>query len=333
MLVRLKVEPSSITSLKIKGVSDDTNGSLGNATEKTVTFSGGISQEGIDDVSTTGIDESEYVEFTITGNTPNKVFKSEETWKWIVTEVNGTAVSDMEVERTSGHKVYVLWDTPKSPWNQTSGDAKNPWVKALTFAVETASGHDKDDAGALAAITSYLHTGHGLTYDTVAGDNVYASSHLGGTMKLTKYIDKSIGNTVNCYDQASGVCSFGTLLGIGVTYRFMNPFGYINTVDLVGEDNCNNPFYANVGITGGKITGSDQVEPVRAAFGNHAFAKYGGGIYDACAGPHTGARTEAQYVSDTVDTSTPVEANPPWCAPKSAGNTANITAGSVSDLQ
>lgn len=152
-------------------------------------------------------------------------------------------------------------------------------------------------------------------------------------MQLTKYIDKSLGNTVNCYDQASGVCSFGTLLGIDVTYRFMNPFGYINTVNLVGEGNCNNPFYGNPGITGGKITGSDQVEPVRAAFGNHAFAKYGVDIYDACAGPHTGTRTEAQYVSDTVDTSTPVEANPPWCAPKSAGDIANITGGSVSDFQ
>jgi hypothetical protein len=60
---------------------------------------------------------------------------------------------------------------------------------------------------------------------------------------------------------------------------------------------------------------------------------YGGNIYDACAGPHTGTRTEAQYVSDTVDTSTPVEANPPWCAPKAAGDTANIIGGSLSDLQ
>lgn len=324
MLVRLKVKPSSITSLKIKGVSDDTDGSLGNATEKTVTFSGGISQEGTDDASTTGIDESEYVEFTVTGNTPNKVFISEEAWKWIVLEVDGTAVSEMEVERTSGHKVYVLWDTPKSPWNQTSGNAENPWVKALTFAIETASGHDKDDAGALAAITSYLHTGHGLTYHINGGAPAYASSNLGGTMDLTGYIDKSSGSTINCYDQASGVYSFGRLLGIGVEYRYMDPFGYINTVNLVGEGNCNNPFYPLT--TSGKIAGADDVYPDRSRFGNHAFTKYGGSIYDACAGPHTGTRTEVQYVSDTVDSSTPAEA-------AVAGDTTDISAGAVTDLQ
>ncbi len=325
MLVRIEVEQSSITSLKIKGVSDDINGSLGNATERTVTFSGGISQEGSDDASTTGIDESEYVEFTINGNTPNRVFKSEEAWNWIVTEINGTAVPYMEVERTSGHEVYVLWEVPKLPWNQTSSNAKNPWTKALKFAIETANGHDKDDTSALAAITNYLHAGHGLTYHTYGGAPAYASSNLGGTMDLTGYIDKSSGNTINCYDQASGVYSLGRLLGIGVEYRYMNPFGYINTVNLVGEGNCNNPFYPLV--SGDKITDADAVYPVRTPFGNHAFAKYGENIYDATAGPHTGTRTEAQYVTDTVDSSTQAEADYP------AGDTTDISPGSVSDIQ
>ena len=96
----------------------------------------------------------------------------------------------------------------------------------------------------------------------------------------------------------------GRLLGIGVEYRFMEPFGFINTVDLVGVGPCNNPFYGNPVVTGGKITGSDEVHYVRLPFGNHAFAKYGGNIYDACAGPHTGSCTEAQYLSTVIDKST-----------------------------
>ena len=143
-------------------------------------------------------------------------------------------------------------------------------------------------------------------------------------MDLTGYIDKSSGNTINCYDQASGVFSLGRLLGIGVEYRYMKPFGYINTVNLVGEGNCNNPFYPLT--AGGKIAGADDVYPDRSGFGNHAFAKYGGNIYDACAGPHTGTRIEAQYVSDTVDSSTPAEA-------AVAGDTTDISPGAVTDLQ
>ncbi|MBN2685382.1 MAG: hypothetical protein JXR40_08895 [Pontiellaceae bacterium] len=325
MLVRLKVEPSStITSLKIKGVSDDTNGSLGNATEKTVTFSGGISQEGTDDASTTGIDESEYVEFTITGNTPNKVFKSEEAWKWIVTEVNGTAVSDMEVERTSGHEVYVLWDTPKSPWNQTSGNAQNPWVAALSFVIETANAHDKNDAGTLAAITSFLHTGHGLKYDIFGrGAPAYANLNA-GTFDLTNYLnppplmreltypyDFRDGDIVCCYDQAGGVNVLSTLVGINTDLVYMNPFGYIQKTDLVGWGSCNNPFPANETEL---LLGTDGVTdlvktstPKRKNFGNHAFVDAGGNILDACAGPHSATESYLAYCTASIDISSDAE--------------------------
>ena len=214
VLVRMKAYPNTITSLKIRGVSDDANGSLGDATEKTVAFSGGISQEGADDPTTAGIDESEYVEFTITGNTPNKVFTSEEAWKWIVTEVNGTAVSAMEVERTSGHKVYVLWDTPKSPWNQTAGDTQNPWVNALEFAVVTcnADGKGTEDS-AMSAITTQLYT---IPYNG-------ASQCLipGGNFSYTDYMTTA---SANCLDSAVGLDATGSLLGMDMVGRRRTEF-------------------------------------------------------------------------------------------------------------
>ena len=42
----------------------------------------------------------------------------------------------------------------------------------------------------------------------------------------------------------------------------------------------------------------------RTGFGNHAFAAFNGYVFDACAGPALGTQTEAQYISDTIDTST-----------------------------
>ncbi len=207
----------------------------------------------------------------------------------------------------------------------------------MDFAIVSASCNgDATASKALSHIAQYLHAGHGLTYDTgdvltgEAGRPKYASTNLGGTMDLTGYIDKSsqmygtAGNVINCYDQASGLYILGRLLGIPVTYRYMSRFGYINTVDLVGEGSCNNPFYPLT--TGGKVTGADEVFPVRSRFGNHAFTLLDGYVFDACAGPHLGTRTEAQYVADTVDRSTPAEA-------AFAGGTTNISSGAVTDFK
>lgn len=221
---------------------------------------------------------------------------------------------------------------------------KNAWTKALDFVIGNAACNgDSTASNALSHVALYLHTGHGLTYDIgdvntgEAGRPKYASSNLGGTMDITGYIDKSstsygtAGNVINCYDQASAVCTFGRLLGISATYRYMSPFGYINTVNLVGEGDSNNPFYPLT--TGDKITGPDLVVPDRFPFGNHAFVSFAGHAFDACAGPAIGTQTETQYVADTVDTSTPAEASPSFFAPKVAGDASNISNGEVTDIK
>ena len=125
-------------------------------------------------------------------------------------------------------------------------------------------------------------------------------------MDLTGYMAKSSnkyktpGNVINCYDQAAAVCSFGTLLGIDVEYKYLRPFGYINTINIVGRGNSNNPFYGYYNTS--KMIGVD--DSSRSGFGNHAFAVFNGYVFDACAGPALGTQTEAQYMSDTIDTAT-----------------------------
>ena len=117
-------------------------------------------------------------------------------------------------------------------------------------------------------------------------------------------------SAVNCYDQAAAVCSFGTLLGIDVKYNYMVPFGYINTINLIGYGDCNNPFFGS--DVANKVVAPNS--PTRTSFGNHAFAVFGGNVFDACGGPSLGKST-SDYITDTIDTSRP-----------GYGNSSNITA-------
>ena len=251
------------------------------------------------------------------------VFRSFEAWDWMLTAINGVSFlnSSMCFDQTGGHEIFVLWDMPAPPWRLGNDDIFHPWKKALSFAIVTAGCHNQDDLGSLVAISSFLHSGHGLRYDTFRGAAAYADLTI-GTMDLTSYIDKSKGLIVNCYDQAAGVATLGTLIGIPLQLRFMQPFGYINTVNLVGEGMCNNPFYNARGQE--KIVGAD--DPLRTAFGNHAFTKYRNLIFDACAGPNLGSRNEAQYILETIDASTPQEA-------AFAGGEHNISTRSIIDLE
>jgi hypothetical protein len=322
---RFTVQPAGITSADIWAVSTDSGGSLGDVAKTNVTFSGGVSSP-------------EYVTFQISGTTPTAIKKTVvDAWQWRMENINGSATPECDLNISGTHTVYTILNEPVAPWDNAVGSEKNAWTKALDSVIANAAcGGDSAASNALSHIAQHLHTGHGLTYDTgdvvtgEAGRPKYASSNLGGTMNLSGYIDKSstlygtAGNVINCYDQASGVCTFGRLLGVSVTYRYMSPFGYINSVNLVGEGNCNNPFYPLT--TGSKITGPDEVAPVRSGFGNHAFTSFGGYVFDSCAGPHLGTRTETQYVADTVDSSTPAEA-------AVAGATSNIVSGAVMDIQ
>ena len=59
---------------------------------------------------------------------------------------------------------------PKPPWDNKYGEKENAWTNALEFAIVKAGAQGKStDKDALAAITKYLHSGHGLVYDTVKG--------------------------------------------------------------------------------------------------------------------------------------------------------------------
>ncbi len=152
---------------RIQGISDDTDGLLGDTEEVLVDFSGG---------------ESGYVDFTIPSATPDKICKSIDTWNWTVSDDDSTRV----VDQTS-HLLYCLLDTPKEPWTQnqdiiSTQKNHNPWTTILDMACEWTQGISRKD-GAIKEITQ-------KTYDIMEAYYAYQNhtGPLGITFDLTLFM-------------------------------------------------------------------------------------------------------------------------------------------------
>jgi hypothetical protein len=192
-------------------------------------------------------------------------------------------------------ETFVVLDTPAALY-----DPPGVWVEALRFLCEkTGVIGLKTDAQVADRLATYFHGSHGLRYDTTRGAPKYGAGGSGGTFKLASYMNAA-STVVNCYDQASAMQSFCGAVGTKATWYYLAPFGYINTTNLIGVGSCNNPFYGSNGSTA--VVSAD--DPLRTAFGNHAFCGLASKVLDACAGPHTGAESKAQYCMASID-STP----------------------------
>jgi len=307
---RFTMQPTNILNADVWAISIGSGCALGDVIKTNVAFSGGV---------------SEYITFQVSGRTTNCIRKSTSgSWLWKMGNVNGLGTPAMDFATSGVHTVYTILNEPVAPWDNTYNASNNAWVKALDFDIGNASCNgDSTASNALIHITQFLHTGHGLTYDvgTFGGDKGRQKYNISGTFNLTGYIDKSsglwgtAGNVVNCYDQAGGVSVCARLMGIPAEYVFMGytlyngrpPFGYILATDLIGVGGlCNNPFYPTISPTNnipllGTGGNTDLIDPCRSMFSNHAFVKNNGVIYDACAGPHLGSETLAQYASSVID--------------------------------
>ncbi len=225
--------------------------------------------------SVSGVDG--FIEFAAKSNTSSTINKEKDKFVWDVTQIEGKTEGTGKATETAEATIYTVLDVPKDPWNVTdtprtevktdiplfgevvtgyryTDDKNQPWVTALEFTIETAGTKGKaTPEAALSQLTTYLHTGHGLTYDTTSGAPHYGGTWpspqalimSGGGFYVQNYIDKT-SSKVNCYDQAAAVTVFGRLLGINVQFAFSDPFGYINATTLVGGITTNNPFHANL---------------------------------------------------------------------------------------
>jgi hypothetical protein len=249
---------------------------------------------------------SDYITFTYTGAFPNAVMKSTPLFIWWAENIklkDGTTIGKMQLNTsglavdassTSGHELYNVLDTPKVPWYDTPLNT-DPWVIALRDVTNPNAALAQTtlpDAGRKIAI--YLFGWKTFTYDTVFGAPAYVSLVNPVPIELVDYI-KMAHPTVNCYDQAAGVVAYFNLVGANAAFKYKDPYGFINADPIVGIGTCNNPFPNGAPLV------VDPNDITRSKFGNHAYGVYGGKVFDACAGPEVGTRTEKQYWAFAVD--------------------------------
>jgi hypothetical protein len=154
-------------------------------------------------------------------------------------------------------------------------------------------------------------------YDILHGSSYF--TRVCGRLEFSFLLDSYLsapddpGQLCNCYDMANIVQAFLNLVGIrDVKYVFMAPYGYLKEAQLIGRGTCNNPFYERDNSK--PVVPED--DPARRPFLNHAFCVTPAGmVLDACAGPHTGTKTVAQYIQNAIDTNYPAD---PRCTPGTA---------------
>ena len=294
---RFTIHPDTLASCTIHA----TDGPFGGIVSTNVAFSGGNSGP---------------VRLAASGGIGRFVDKCSYDLDWMATELEGDAFPAEGFVKTRNHVLYTIFHEPLAPWKSVPhGDSQNAWTSALDFALVTAgAGNLAGETNALAAITQYLFSGHGLQYDTAQGRPTYLTNSI---FRLSAYLEKSgdgstnrLANTINCVDQAAAVSTLGSLLGIDNNIQLLEPFGYLNVVDLVGIGPCNNPIFTGKGSTRtNAVEGIDDKH--RSSFVRHFYVQSHSVIFDACAGPALGTTNNVGYLASVVDKSTTDEQRPP----------------------
>ena len=263
----------------------------------------------------------DHASFLLQSAVPTVVSRStNEVWHWFAKSLDGHAfVSPISIATNGPGVAYSILDEPVAPWTDDHLSNTNVWVSALDFVTKTnACQGSSSKEVALSSLTQYLFGKLGLRYELSSGGSSFTKftaadwRTVGASRPLfsaTEYMNNvssgSAGSlspvsSVNCYDQAAALSTFGTVIGIDVRYRYLIPFGYINLTNLVGWGSCNNPIPGSCGNTN-LVVGADDIYPNRSYFGNHAFCSFSGMVFDACAGPALGDLSVAQYLETTID--------------------------------
>lgn len=240
--------------------------------------------------------KSDWVKFNALGSNYSYVHKGNMNITW--------NLKNSEYSSASSHEYYLILDRPCMPWSDINGNVGAIWTDVLDVACVAAEGQSQKDA-ALSSITLYLFSQSGLVYDSYAGDTTMWNDW---SFNLSKYL-KLLGDDdyVNCYDQASGVASLASSVGITAELILKTSFGYIKPKAVVGvSELCNNPYFSDTS-TYCSVANCNGHEPchaegkIRSQFHNHMYVMFEGKIYDACVGPALGDKTESEYLEDVIE--------------------------------
>ena len=292
---RFEIRPTDITNATL--TAESTGSILAQIDETAVTFSNGVT------CAIVGTNAVPFASFPLASDIPAVVSRStNEVWHWFASSVNNHAFAASVSVATNGPSVaYSILGEPVAPWTDSTPAKTNVWTSALDFIITNACEGTTNKHTALSKIPAFLFTSNRLTYDSTNGKARFIS---GSSFDLTRYISNSGANRlVNCFDQAHALAFLGASLGVDSTISVMDPFGYLNPVPIVGIGVCNNPFFSSPKATV-KTQHCDEDDSDREYFIRHCFVVRNGFVFDACAGPETGANTLASYVASVVDVST-----------------------------
>ncbi|KAG8526536.1 uncharacterized protein KY384_008736 [Bacidia gigantensis] len=166
----------------------------------------------------------------------------------------------------------------------------------------------------VAFVANTVFSDMGLRYNSWnSGQNRYVGQS-GGGLDIARWLadyekckkDSSQFTLINCYDQAAMV---QVALGLGlipedaqtIKWKFLEPYGFIQTTNLVGRGRCNSPYVSNQQSSFLVDNNAD----IRQAFRNHAFIEVKQCVVDACAGPHTGTESPAAYLARAIEPPSP----------------------------
>jgi hypothetical protein len=212
-------------------------------------------------------------------------------WNWKYK----TGLSTADMGLTGKHLLYSVLTTPKAP-------QATPWVGTLDVACTLAQG-ETTAAGATRKIWDDFYRNAGGLYDTIGGAPRYTggtSQNFNLTLWLANYKVSNIG-VVNCYDMGKSVMVFSNALGASAEYTFTGPFGFLNLIHAIGKGWTNNPFYDSGSCNANAVVdGSWGSAQGRCGFGNHAFTRLAGQIYDG-----SGGQVDIDGAPDTLPAGTP----------------------------
>jgi len=160
------------------------------------------------------------------------------TWRWQY-KADGGPWTDFD---TSRHRIYVLLEVPKDPWQQAPYVASNtqlPWTDVLDKACNWAFlAKDRDDAAARITQNVYNLGNSVVTYDCPGGGaSHYASPNFDCTAFLER-VDGGPGNGqyVNCTDCATFVSTFANAVGCDLWQSRMGWSFSLNPILAIGSN-------------------------------------------------------------------------------------------------
>jgi hypothetical protein len=161
------------------------------------------------------------------------------TWLWQYSIDGRKTWTDIT---TTQHRIYILLETPKTPWDLTPGSQQNPWTDVLNYSCSWAALANNADDAASGITSNVFNLGPStLIYDCPNGGSTHYTG--GSSFFCTQFIDRlkgGLGNGqyVNCTDCGTIVSSFSNILGCDLWSSRMGGLHFdLNAINAIGYNN------------------------------------------------------------------------------------------------